>query len=81
MATEDKVTKEKTAVKKLRAVKPRPMPDRQVNPKKSEGFAIGVTPSHYWMVTALAAGRKSNRRAILEEVIDFYIQNKLAANP
>ena len=48
------------------------------NSKKSEGFAIGVNTSHYWMITALAEGKNSNRMAVLEEVIDYYIQNKLA---
>jgi len=55
---------------------PRPMP--QVNKKKTESFAIGVSPAHYWMITALAEGRKSNRMAVLEEVIDNFIQNKLS---
>jgi hypothetical protein len=74
---------EESQIKKVKkvpvvAVKkpPRLMP--QVNKKKTENFAIGVSPSHYWMITALAEGRKSNRMALLEEVIDYFIQNKLS---
>lgn len=59
----------------------RKMPPVNKNSKKNDGFAIGVTASHYWMVTALADGRKSNRSAVLEEIIDYFIQNKLAGKP
>lgn len=59
----------------------RKMPAVKKNSKKNDGFAVGVTASHYWMITALADGRKSNRMAVLEEVIDYFIQNKLASKP
>ena len=57
--------------------KSRRMPVINKNSKKNDGFAIGVNTSHYWMITALAEGKRSNRMAVLEEVIDYYIQNKL----
>ena len=57
--------------------KPRKMTATR-NPKKAEGFAIGVTNQHYWVITALAEGRGSNRSRIMEEIVDFYINNKLS---
>ena len=62
-------------------VVPRAMPLVNKNSKKSEGFAVGVTASHYWMITALADGKKTNRMAVLEDIIDYFIQNKLATKP
>ena len=59
-------------------VQPKPMPPINKKSKKNEGFAVGVTTSHYWMITALAEGKNSNRMAVLEEIIDYFIQNKLA---
>ena len=57
--------------------RPRKMPAIKKHSTKSDGFAIGVTASHYWTITALAEGKKSNRMAVLEEVIDHYIKTKL----
>ena len=71
-------TVSKTVASKTPAKTPRRMRTINKNSKKSEGFAIGVNTSHYWMITALAEGKNSNRMAVLEEVIDYYIQNKLA---
>ena len=49
-----------------------------LNPKKTDSFAVGVTTQHYWVITALAEGRGSNRYRMLEEIIEFYINNKLS---
>jgi hypothetical protein len=57
--------------------KSRKMP-ATLNPKKTDGFAVGVTTQHYWVITALAEGRGSNRSRMLEEIIEFYINNKLS---
>jgi hypothetical protein len=40
---------------------------------KTEGFAIGVSQPHYWVISALASGKKTNRSAILRDIIDQYI--------
>ena len=58
----------------------RKMPALKKNLTKTDGFAVGVTTSHYWVITALAEGKNSNRMAVLEEIIDYFIQNKLAPN-
>ena len=67
------VTEQKQTVRKMPAVKK--------NLKKIDGFAVGVSTSHYWMITALAEGRKSNRTAVLEEIIEYFIHNNLANKP
>ena len=45
-----------------------------VNPDKSSNFAIGVNPEHYWLITGLAHGNHTNRKAMLDEIIDYYIK-------
>jgi len=44
---------------------------------KTEGFAIGVSQPHYWVISALAAGKKTSRSAILRDIIDQYIRDVL----
>jgi hypothetical protein len=44
---------------------------------KTEGFAIGVTQPHYWVISALASGKKTTRTAILQTIIDQYIRDVL----
>jgi hypothetical protein len=49
---------------------------------KTDGFAIGVTQPHYWVISALASGKKTTRTAILQGIIDQYIRDVLTeANP
>ena len=50
----------------------------RVNDKKKDGFAIGVSAEHYWVITAMAKGQDSNRMQILEQIIDSYILNVLS---
>lgn len=52
----------------------RPKMPRMTNPTKSEGFAIGVTTEHYWLITGIAQGKLSNRSSVLEEIIEHYIK-------
>ena len=59
------------------AKKPRKL-TKLSNPEKTTGFAIGVTPEHYWMITGMAAVKNSNRTVVLEEIIDHYIKTGLA---
>ena len=56
--------------------KARKMP--RLNEKKKDGFAIGVSAEHYWVITAMAKGQDSNRMQILEQIIDSYIHNVLS---
>jgi hypothetical protein len=44
---------------------------------KTDGFAIGVTQPHYWVISALASGKKTTRTAILQGIIDQYIRDVL----
>jgi hypothetical protein len=44
---------------------------------KTEGFAIGVNQPHYWVISALASGKKTTRTAILQGIIDQYIRDVL----
>lgn len=49
---------------------------------KTDGFAVGVTQPHYWVISALASGRKTTRTAVLQGIIDQYIRDVLTeANP
>ena len=50
----------------------------RINEKKKDGFAIGVSAEHYWVITAMAKGQESNRAQILEQIIDSYIHNVLS---
>ncbi len=51
---------------------------RMHNTEKQDNFAIGVIPSHYWMITAIAQTKESNRMRVLEEIIEHYIRTALA---
>lgn len=44
------------------------------NPDKTDKFAIGVSPEHYWLITGLAQGNKNNRTTMLASIIDHYIK-------
>lgn len=47
-------------------------PKTGLNIQKQEGFAIGVTKEHYWMITGSAMGRNVGRTVVLEEIINSY---------
>lgn len=47
--------------------------------KKADGFAIGVSQEHYWIVTALAKARNTNRMAILGHIIEQYARETLSS--
>jgi hypothetical protein len=52
--------------------------DTLIAPKnKTDGFAIGVSQPHYWVISALASGRKTSRSAVLRDIIDQYIRDVL----
>ena len=60
--------------KKMATAKaPRKLP-KMSNPQKSDNFAIGVTPEHYWLITGMAQGGGTNRSKMLETIIDHYIK-------
>ena len=44
---------------------------------KTIGFAIGINQPHYWVISALASGKKTSRSAILRDIIDQYIRDVL----
>jgi len=48
------------------------------NAEKQDSFAIGVSSSHYWMITAMAQVKDSNRTHMLGEIIEHYIRTVLA---
>lgn len=50
------------------------------NPEKSDKFAIGVTPEHYWLITGLAQGKGMNRTRLLAQIIDHYIKCTFAGD-
>jgi hypothetical protein len=52
---------------------PRKLP-KMSNPEKSDKFAIGVSPEHYWLITGLAQGKGINRTKMLSDIIDHYIK-------
>jgi ABC-type dipeptide/oligopeptide/nickel transport system permease component len=60
----------KTTIKRL---------PRMQNSDKKDSFAIGVSPSHYWMITAMAQIKESNRMHMLDEIIEHYIRTVLAS--
>lgn len=43
------------------------------NPKKTESFAVGVSPQHYWLISAIAEARSVPRMEVLEGIITKYI--------
>lgn len=57
----------------LAEAQPRKMP-LMTNPEKSDHFAIGVTSDQYWLITGMAHGNRTNRKAMLQEIIDHYIK-------
>jgi len=36
---------------------------------KAHSFAVGVSPMHYWVITAIASQRGWSRHAVLEEML------------
>lgn len=52
--------------------------NRELPSKKSDGFAIGVSPMHYWVITATASSRNMSRSAILEEILTKHLDATLA---
>lgn len=66
------------STKKAKKVKIEKKPEALLATKhKTEGFAIGVTQLHYWVISALASGKKTSRTAILHGIIDTYIRDVL----
>jgi hypothetical protein len=66
------------AAKQKKEKIPKKRNDMLIAPKqKTEGFAIGVSQPHYWVISALASGKKTNRSAVLREIIDQYIRDVL----
>jgi hypothetical protein len=63
-------SKNKPASRKPRVYKATP---KMRNPKKVDGFAIGVCAQHYWLISALAEARKVTRHEVLEGIINKYI--------
>lgn len=51
---------------------------RMHNAEKKDSFAIGVSPSHYWMITAMAQSKESNRLHVLGDIIEHYVRTVLA---
>jgi hypothetical protein len=79
-------TKRKAAVKKSTAVKkkvtrrkpplPRPLPKTKsyITRSKVDGFAIGVTPEHYWLITSMAVSKASNRMDVLRGILNLHME-------
>lgn len=59
-------------------VKRKAMPSKPLPVKKTDSFAIGVNQSNYWIITALAQAKGLNRTAVLDQVIEHYINTVLA---
>ena len=61
----------------LRGVKRKPrkisVTPKMQNPKKTDSFAVGVSPQHYWLISALAEARSVSRMEILEGIISKYV--------
>jgi hypothetical protein len=55
-----------------------PMPSKPLPVKKTESFAVGVSQSNYWIVTALAQAKGMNRTVVLDKMIEHYVQTVLA---
>jgi len=55
-----------------------PMPSKPLPNKKTDSFAIGVSQGNYWIVTALAQAKGLNRTAVLDQIVDHYVQTVLA---
>lgn len=43
------------------------------DPNKQDGFAVGVSKPHYWVITALAHAKNKPRAQIMEEILNHYI--------
>lgn len=79
-------TKRKVAVKKNVSAKkkvtrrklslPRPMPQTKsyITRSKVDGFAIGVTPEHYWLITSMAINKASNRMDVLRSILNLHME-------
>ena len=79
-------TKRKVAVKKNVSAKkkvtrrkvalPRPMPKTKsyITRSKVDGFAIGVTPEHYWLITSMAINKASNRMDVLRSILNLHME-------
>jgi ABC-type dipeptide/oligopeptide/nickel transport system permease component len=51
---------------------------RTRNAEKQDSFAIGVSSSHYWMITGMAQSQEVTRTQVLNEIIEHYIHTVLA---
>jgi hypothetical protein len=58
-----------------------PAPKSNSKPNKVDSFAVGVTPSHYWFIDALAQAKNKPRLHILEGIITHYIQCVIEKTP
>lgn len=52
-----------------------PATKKNANPNKVDCFAVGVSPTHYWFIDALAHAKDKPRAHILENIITHYIQS------
>lgn len=50
-----------------------PAAKSNADPHKQDGFAVGVSKPHYWVITALAHAKNKPRAQIMEEIINHYI--------
>lgn len=57
---------------------PRKMPKTKsfLEGSKSDGFAIGVSQEHYWLVTVLAMRDESNRMETLRGILEDYFKKR-----
>lgn len=47
-------------------------------PGKTDAFAIGVSQEHYWLITAIAGAKGTNRMATLAKIIESYAKQHFA---
>lgn len=59
-------------------MKRKAMPSKPLPVKKTDSFAVGVSQGNYWIITALAQAKGLNRTAVLDQVIEHYINTVLA---
>jgi hypothetical protein len=51
------------------------------DPHKTDGFAVGVSQAHYWVITALAHAHNKPRVQIMEDIMNHYISCVLPKIP
>ena len=48
------------------------------NPKKTDGFAVGLSQANYHIVTGIAHVRKITRVKLMNEIVDHYVKTVIA---